>query len=119
MSLVPVVLKAVPDWAMCVVCELNQNLEMDPHQRTADGDGQNGGVMKCLVLPVNSGFFPLGGFHEKSRFAVAVGPGSQSTESAERPELLGPSLLYARKLHGFPLKLAKLRRLRYPMAKTV
>lgn len=27
--LVPAVLKAVPDWAMCVVCELNHESEMD------------------------------------------------------------------------------------------
>ena len=56
----------------------------------------------------------LGGFHEKSRFAVAVDLGSQHAASAERPELLGPSPLYARKLHGFPLKLAKLRRFKIP-----
>ena len=56
----------------------------------------------------------LGGFHEKSRFAAAVDLGSQRTVSAECPELVGPSLLCARKLHGVPLELAKLRRFEKP-----
>ena len=64
-----------------------------------------GSARRTLVLS-------LGGFHEKSRFAVAVDLGSQRAASAERPEL--PSPLYARKLHGFPLKLAKLRRFEIP-----
>lgn len=60
-----------------------------------------------------TGSFSLGGFHEKSRFAVAVGLGSQSTESAS-PELLGPSLLFRQKAPWIPTQISKTRRFEIP-----
>lgn len=112
--LVPAVLKAVPGWAACVVCELNRESEMDLIGGQQMGWSERWSRGTLFGPARGTQVLSLGGFHEKSKFAVAVGLGSQSTESAERPELLGPSLLYTRKLHGFPLKLAKLRHFEIP-----